>query len=91
MQWLIFLPQLPASPSTLRVMVWRKMRANGALGLQNGVWVLPHSPEQKEFLSGLYGYLKEHGAGSYIFQADSLDQLVEEDIVEKFRADRGEE
>ena len=34
MKWLLFLSQLPANPSRLRVAVWRKLRAEGALGLQ---------------------------------------------------------
>ena len=53
MEWLLFLSQLPAHPSSLRVNVWRKLRASGALGLQNGVWVLPDQPEQAKFLENL--------------------------------------
>ncbi len=52
-KWLLFVSQLPASPSSLRVMVWRRMRASGALGLQNGVWVLPHRQEHERFLQQL--------------------------------------
>jgi len=91
MQWLIFLPQLPASPSTLRVMVWRKMRAAGALGLQNGVWVLPKTSDQKQLVEELLDYIQERGANSYIFGVSSLSQAIENDILEKFRADRNEE
>jgi hypothetical protein len=53
MNFYMFLSQIPANPSSLRVNVWRKLRAAGALGLQNGVWVLPKGSEQKEFLEGL--------------------------------------
>jgi hypothetical protein len=91
MQWLLFLPQLPASPSTLRVMVWRKMRAAGALGLQNGVWVLPQTSDQKQLIEELSVYIQEHGANSYIFKVDSLNQAIEKDILEQFRVDRDEE
>lgn len=31
MEWLLFTSQLPASPSRLRVMVWRRMKAAGAV------------------------------------------------------------
>jgi vacuolar-type H+-ATPase subunit I/STV1 len=91
MQWLLFLPQLPASPSTLRVMVWRKMRAAGALGLQNGVWVLPQTSDQKKLTEELSDYIQEHGANSYIFEVSSFNQAIEKDILEQFRADRDEE
>jgi len=91
MQWLLFLPQLPASPSTLRVMVWRKMRAAGALGLQNGVWILPQTSGQKQLVEELSVYIQEHGASSYIFRVSSLNEMVEKDILDLFRADRDEE
>ena len=91
MEWLIFLPQLPASPSTLRVMVWRRMRAAGALGLQNGVWILTHTPEQRQFADELHVYLKDHDASSYIFVVNTLSQSIEEDILEQMRAERDEE
>jgi hypothetical protein len=48
--WLVFIPQLPSSPSSLRVLVWRRMRAAGAAALQQGVWVLPQTPEHEQFL-----------------------------------------
>jgi hypothetical protein len=91
MSWLLFLPQLPASPSTLRVMVWRRMRAAGALGLQNGVWLLPQKPDKKQFAEELLAHLQEHGANSYIFEVSTLNPAIENDILEQFRADRDEE
>ncbi|MGW8143953.1 MAG: Chromate resistance protein ChrB [Anaerolineales bacterium] len=91
MNWLLFLPQLPASPSTLRVMVWRRMRTAGALGLQNGVWLLPHMPDKRQFAEELLTYLQDHGAKSYIFEVSIPDQSVEDGILEQFRMDRDEE
>ncbi len=40
-KWLLFCPQLPATPSSPRVMVWRRMRSAGSVGLDNGLWILP--------------------------------------------------
>lgn len=91
MHWLLFLPQLPASPSTLRVMVWRRMRAAGALGLQNGVWVLPHTPEQVRYLDQILRYLQAHAAAGYLFEVSTLSQSFEDDLMKQFRADRDEE
>jgi len=72
-------------------MVWRRMKAAGAVGLQNGVWVLPHNKEQERFLEELLSYLKEQGAGGQSFAATALDQSVEKDLTERFRAQRDEE
>ncbi len=91
MDWLLFLPQLPASPSTLRVTVWRRMRAAGALGLQNGVWVIPATPETRQFIKGQMAYIKEQGAGSYNFEVQSFDPEVEETVLADFRKERDEE
>lgn len=91
MDWIILLPQLPASPSTLRVMVWRRMRDAGALSLQNGVWVLPDSAEKQNLVAELEGYLEEHEASAYRFTVKAMDAAMEDGILERLRADRDEE
>ncbi len=89
--WLLFLPQLPASPSTLRVTIWRHMRSAGAFGLQNGVWILPLTSENKQYIEGQQAYIQEQGAVSYLFEVVALDQAVEEAVLAGFRAQRDEE
>src|SRR5512133_2853818 len=91
MDWLLFLSQLPATPSSLRVSVWRKLRAAGALGLQNGVWVLPKAPEQIKFLEDLLESVQNQGASGQIFTVAPIDAAIETDILARFRADREEE
>ncbi len=91
MDWILFLSQLPTNPSSLRVTVWRKMRANGALGLQNGVWMLPEVPEQNRFLQELLESVQKQGARCQIFKVRPLDTAVEKEILERFISDRNEE
>lgn len=91
MNWLLFLSQIPANPSSLRVNVWRKLRAAGALGLQNGVWVLPNQPEQVKFLEDLLVTIQNQGASGQIFSVAPLTETIEQDILARFRADREEE
>lgn len=91
MDWLLFLSQIPSHPSSLRVNVWRKLRAAGALGMQNGVWVLPSSPEQVKFLQDLLEMIQSQGASGQILTAAPLNPAVEQDILARFRADREEE
>lgn len=88
MNFLMFISQLPASPSSLRVMVWRRLKAAGALGLQNGVWVLPAGEEQERFLVELLDYVVSQAASGQIFQVSSLNEFVENDILARFRLDR---
>ncbi|HET8630804.1 MAG TPA: Chromate resistance protein ChrB [Thermomicrobiales bacterium] len=89
--WLLFLPHLPSSPSSLRVLVWRRMRAAGAVGLQNGVWILPADPDQERFLRDLVAEIAPQGGNGQIFRATPLQAGAPEDIVERFRADRDED
>jgi hypothetical protein len=90
-EWLLFLPQLPASPSSLRVLVWRRTRAAGALGLQTGAWVLPHTPEQERFLRDLLAEVQRLGGSGSVFVATPLDPGFSQGMVERFRIDRDHE
>ena len=91
MEWLLFTSKLPVSPSSLRVMVWRRMKAAGAIGLQNGVWVLPRSAEQEQFLQELMAYIQEQGGGSQSFIATPMDKNVERELLQRVQTQRGEE
>ncbi len=90
-KWLLFCPQLPATPSSPRVMVWRRMRSAGSLGLDNGVWILPHNEAAEKFVLEMKTYVESQGGSSKMFVAITLDEMTEADIIEGFRRDRAEE
>lgn len=90
-EWLIFLSQLPTTPSSLRVGVWRKLRAAGAAGLQNGVWVLPRTEEHERFMERLLLYVKQQEASGQVFVVQALNQATCQDVLARFQADRNEE
>lgn len=90
-EWLLFNSQLPASPSSPRVMVWRRMRAAGAVSLQNGVWILPYSQERAAQAQELLAYVKEQGGSSQVFVVNSLTEEVEVDVLGQFETERQEE
>ncbi len=71
-EWLLFLSQLPAIPSSLRVNVWRRLRDAGATSLQNGVWILPRNTENKIFMQRLLAYVKQNDASGQIFLVKGL-------------------
>jgi hypothetical protein len=72
-------------------MVWRRMKAAGAVSLQNGVWVLPQTTEQERVVNDLLSYLHEQGATGQSFAATTLSDKVERDLVQQFRGLRDEE
>ena len=90
-KWLLFSPQLPANPSSPRVMVWRRMRSAGSLGLDNGLWILPYSEESEKFVREMRAYVEIQGGTSKTFVANTIDDVTEAEILERFRQDRAEE
>jgi hypothetical protein len=91
MNWLLFLSQLPVSPSSLRVNVWRKLRSAGALSLQNGVWLLPNQPDRLKIFEDLLALIQSQGASGQIFIITPLNEAIEKDILARFCSDREEE
>jgi hypothetical protein len=89
--WLVFIPQLPSSPSSLRVLVWRRMRAAGAAALQQGIWVLPQTLEHEQFLRDVLLEAQQQGGSGILMAATPLDADRADEVVERFRADRDQE
>jgi hypothetical protein len=89
--WLVFIPQLPSSPSSLRVQVWRRMRAAGAAALQQGVWVLPQTSEHETFLRDVLVEAQQQGGSGILMGATPLDTDQTAEIIARFRADRDQE
>lgn len=57
--WLLFIYKVPNEPSARRVYVWRKLKAMGALVLQDSTWVLPANPRTREKLQWLAGEVND--------------------------------
>jgi len=91
MEWLLFLPQLPATPSSLRVSVWRRLRALGALGLQNGVWLLPAQPSLLQMLQALREFILSQGGEAFLLRATPEQPNLEAFLQARFHAERDEE
>jgi hypothetical protein len=90
-KWLLFCPQLPSTPSSPRVTIWRKMRSAGAVGLDNGLWLLPYTETGERFMQEMKAYVTSQGGTSKTFLSSSLDEETENDILDTFRQDRAEE
>jgi hypothetical protein len=86
-QWLLFLPQVSASSSRLRVQIWRHLRAAGAISLQNGVWVLPETDTHAAFLRQEMTDIVRQGGTALLFEASPVGV----DLPERFRVERDRE
>jgi hypothetical protein len=90
-EWLLFTPQIPAFPSSVRVMVWRRLQHAGAVSLQNGVWILPRSPEHERFMCDLFAEVERQGGSGFILTSDAADSTFHARIVTRFQAEREQE
>lgn len=89
--WLLLLAQLPGTPSSARVALWRRLRAAGATTLVNSAWVLPETAPQAEFLGQLRDGILRQGGTAFVLTFSIPSPEVNETIVARFRADRGRE
>lgn len=90
-KWILFCPQLPANPSSPRVMVWRRMHSAGAVGLDNGLWILPQSELSAATIREMKEYVIIQGGSCKIFLAESFDDETEADILSRFKRESAEE
>jgi hypothetical protein len=89
--WVLFLVQLPSSPSSARVALWRRLNAIGAAGILNGSWVLPHTAAHVQFFEQLQETVRKQGGKAFVLTVSELSPDTAAMIVEQFRADRGRE
>jgi hypothetical protein len=89
--WLLFLAQLPSSPSSARVALWRRLHAIGAAGILNGSWVLPHTTAHLQFFEKLQETVRRQGGKAFVLTVSEPAPEVAAMMVERFRADRGRE
>jgi uncharacterized protein YdbL (DUF1318 family) len=87
----LLLAQLPASPSSARVALWRRVRAVGAVGLQNGAWVLPMTAEHVALFEQLAATVGEQGGSGVVLIASASTKESDAAIVTRFQSDRARE
>jgi hypothetical protein len=89
-RWLLFVHQLPAHPSNLRVRTWRRLQQIGALAVKQAVYALPDSPNAREDFEWLKTEIEAAGGEASVFVADTVDTWSNDALVEEFRRSREE-
>lgn len=89
--WLIFFPQTPATPSSLRVLVWRRLQQAGAINLQGGAWMLPHAREQEQVLLTLLTEMEQQGGSGFFLEAKAPNEVIQAGLIERFQGERAKE
>jgi hypothetical protein len=84
--WTLLVYRIPPQPTRLRLSVWRRLQAMGALYLQDGVCLLPVRPDLSENLAYVAAAVTEMGGVSHLFSATVTLPGGNEPIVAAFRA-----
>jgi hypothetical protein len=71
-RWLILVYQLPREPSRHRIAAWRKLKALGALYLQDGAAALPEDTVTREQLEWLQLWDEKYVCS----ESEGLDSIV---------------
>lgn len=80
---------LPAEPSRIRVYVWRWLKREGALNMQQSLWLLPDTDRNRKIAEDIKGSIEKDGGGVYIVSGQFIHG--EENIIRKFMDDRDSE
>jgi hypothetical protein len=89
-KWLLFVHQLPARPTSLRVRTWRRLQQLGAIAVKQAVYLLPDSPNAREDFEWLKTEIEGSGGQASVFTADMVDTWSNDALVEEFRRSREE-
>ena len=89
--WLLLLTQLPRTPSSARVALWRRLRASGATMLVGSAWVLPDTAAHADLLRQLADGVLRQGGTAFVLNVTDSSPEVNEAIVQRLRADRDQE
>lgn len=91
LRWLLLLHQLPSKPAYLRVKLWRRLQALGAVALKNAVYALPASEQAQEDFEWLLKEIIEAGGEAVICEARLTDGLTDGEVRNLFNVARDAE
>jgi ChrB-like protein len=83
-RWVLFMPTIPAKPASVRVKIWRRLQAIGAVGLRGSVYALPNREECVEVFEWVSRELHELGGQASICEGRFLDDSTDDDIERRF-------
>jgi hypothetical protein len=84
--WTLLIYKIPTQPTRLRLLIWRKLQAMGAVYVQNAAWLLPARPDLDENMQYIAAQIEELGGSCYLFSAAAMLPASEERLREEFRS-----
>lgn len=88
--WLLLTYKVPPEPARRRIALWRKIKALGAVYLQNGICVLPRTDEHLRRLKVMENEVARMGGEAVLLETVPLDRTQQRKVLDRFNADRNE-
>jgi hypothetical protein len=86
--WLVLIHQLPPKPPYLRVKVWRRLQALGAVPIKNSVYVLPNTEAAREDFEWMLRQIQKEGGEASLCEARLVDGLTDDQVRSSFQSAR---
>src|SRR5512143_2479299 len=83
--WLLLHYTLSAKPSARRVYIWRKLKALGAILLQNAIWVLPETAHTAEHFRWLLTEIQEMRGEASLWRSTLVLGMPESELIQLFK------
>ncbi len=90
-RWLLLIHQIPAKPAYLRVKVWRRLQALGAVTVKNAVYALPANEQTQEDFEWLLKEITDVGGEALICEARLIAGLSNQEVRAMFNTARDAE
>src|SRR3984893_1946341 len=85
---LLLIVSLPPNPSSLRVRVWRRLRAIGAVALKRTVHLLPDTPDHYELFQWLAQEIQRAGGEATLLRVEQIENMSSGEVVQLFHEAR---
>ncbi len=86
--WLLLMHQIPPHPSYLRVKIWRRLQALGAVPIKSSVYALPNTEAAREDFAWTVREIVKIGGEATLCEAKLIDGLRDDDVQRSFHAAR---
>jgi hypothetical protein len=88
---LLLLVGVPPRPSSLRVRVWRRLRALGAVPLKRSAYLLPDTPERYEDFQWLAQEIERDGGEATLIRVQQIENVAPAEVLRLFHDARDED
>jgi hypothetical protein len=87
----LLIVSVPPNPSSLRVRVWRRLRALGAVALKRTVYLLPDNPDHYEHFQWLAQEIQRAGGEATLLRVEQIENMSADEVVRLFHEARNPE